>query len=83
MASQKHLLRMHDSVALVEERIYVLVPELPIEITYSVSSKRNSEGVSFSTLDSAVDYFDAEVILCTPEGYGPFAGLTRHISRIS
>jgi hypothetical protein len=64
MASQKKILRVQDSVALIGEIIYIFIPALAIEHIYAVNSRRRPDGVRFSTLEWAKKYFQAEVELC-------------------
>lgn len=54
-------LRIRGNVALVEEQIYCVLPQLIIETTYAVTSSRNPQGLNFSTLTAAEKYFAAEI----------------------
>jgi hypothetical protein len=59
--SLKKCLKVRGDVALVEEQIYFVIPQLVIETTYAVTSSRDPEGLNFSTLTAAETYFQAEV----------------------
>ena len=69
MASERRILRSEGTVALVEERIFVLEPALTIHICYSVTSGRGPSDTSFDTLSAAQKYFSAEVERCRPSPF--------------
>jgi hypothetical protein len=54
-------LKIRGNVALVEEQIYLVIPELIIETTYIVTSSRDPQGFHFSTLTAAERYFAVEI----------------------
>jgi hypothetical protein len=64
MATQRKILMHEGSVALVEEKIYVVEPELTIHTAYSVTSAREALNLSFDTLGAAQKYFATEVVRC-------------------
>ena len=61
VSSLRKCLKVRGDVALVEERIYLVIPQFTIETTYAVTSDRDPEGLNFSTLTAAESYFQAEV----------------------
>ena len=64
MATQRKILMHEGSVALVEERIYVVEPVLTIHTAYCVTSGREASNLSFDTLGAAQRYFTTEVERC-------------------
>jgi hypothetical protein len=61
LSSLRKCLKVRGDVALVEEQIYLVIPQIIIETTYSVTSDRDPEGLNFSTLSAAESYFQSEL----------------------
>jgi len=57
----RKLLKTRGDVCLVEEQIYLGLPELVIETTYAVTSSREPSGLNFSSLSTAEIYFRKEL----------------------
>jgi hypothetical protein len=62
MASERRIIRTRNDVALIEENIYILTPDLRIETVYLVTSRRTPEGTHLSSLASACKEFEREVV---------------------
>ena len=56
----RKLLKTRGDVCLVEEQIYLGLPELVIETTYAVTSSREPSGLNFSSLAAAETYFQKQ-----------------------
>jgi hypothetical protein len=59
--SSRKLLKTRGDVSLIEEQIYLGLPELVIETTYAVTSGREPLGLNFSSLSVAETYFRKEL----------------------
>jgi hypothetical protein len=56
----RKLLKTRGDVSLVEEQIYLGLPELVIETSNAVTSGRDPSGLNFNSLSAAESYFQKE-----------------------
>ena len=61
MASKRRILRRRNDVSLIEENIYLLIPDFTIETTYIVTSRRRPDGAYFNSPENAAKAFEMEV----------------------